>query len=707
MMAALSPLLVEVLSEELPPKSLKRLGEVFAQTMVDTLREAGLVDADAPMRMFATPRRLGVYIENVASQAPDRAINERLMPVKVGWVDGQAGVASAALIKKLQNLYHKDVDIADILTRVTVESDGKQDVLVHRSTARGATIAQAIGPAIADALAALPIAKVMSYQLADGVTDVKFVRPVHGIVALYGNTLLDVEMLGVTTGCTTLGHRFLATQTPLTITTADQYETQLHHDGRVIASFAKRRAAIVEGLQKAAAGAHVIAPEALLDEVTALVEWPVVYAGTFDAAFLQVPQECLILTMQLNQKYFALADKPLAEGGRLTNRFLLVSNIATDKPQAIIGGNERVLRARLADAKFFFDVDRKQSLESRLPKLAAVVYHNKLGSQLERVERLGVQAALIADRIGAASKDARRAGRLAKADLVTDMVGEFPELQGLMGRYYAQHDGEPAVVAKAIEQHYRPRFAGDVLPDSGVGQAVALADKLDTLVGIFGVGHKPTGDKDPFGLRRAALGVIRILVETPLSVDIVDLIDHVAATFQAGLVATTRDDVLEFLYDRLRFWLKEQGFDTNEVEAVVGQQPRRFDVVPAKLQAVQAFMALPEAVSLAAANKRVQNILKKSGSAQGIDSARLLEPAEVALAAEVSAVWPKVQAKLVADDYTEALRLLSSLRGPVDAFFNDVMVNVDDEALRRNRLALLSELARVLNAVADISRLVA
>ncbi len=445
-------------------------------------------------------------------------------------------------------------------------------------------------------------------------------------------------------------------------------------------------------------------PDALLDEVTALVEWPAVYAGTFDRAFLDVPQECLILTMQQNQKYFALAD----ETGALRHRFLLVSNLPIDEPSAIIHGNERVLRARLADAKFFYDQDRRQPLEARLPKLASVVYYNQLGNQLDRVERIRAIAGAIAPALGSDPALADRAALLAKADLVTDMVSEFPELQGTMGRYYALNDGEAPAVADAIAQHYWPRFAGDTLPQAPVATTVALADKVEALAGMFGVGNVPTGDKDPFALRRAALGVLRILLEggKPLRLD-----DLIAAGFAAFGGATSirdaREEVLTFVLERLRAYLREQGYTANQVEAVVSMRPVRIDQVPGQMLAVKTFMTLPEAESLAGANKRITNILKKSGTdaAAAVDRALLNGGAEHDLYTAVQTLLPVVHAHVGRGDYTEALRALASARGPVDRFFDDVMVMVDDRAVRANRLALLRGLAEAMNQVADLSKL--
>jgi glycyl-tRNA synthetase beta chain len=461
----------------------------------------------------------------------------------------------------------------------------------------------------------------------------------------------------------------------------------------------------VVGLEGAAGNATPIMPDALLDEVTALVEWPVVYAGTFDVTFLDVPQECLILTMQLNQRYFALAD----DAGKLVNRFLLVSNIETSDPSAIISGNERVLRARLADAKFFYDHDRKQTLESRLPKLAGVVYHNKLGTQADRSARVGAVAAVIAGQLGTADRVlARRAATLAKADLVTDMVGEFPELQGLMGRYYANHDGESPEVSAAIEQHYWPRFAGDALPEGPVAQSVALADKLDTLVGIWGIGLVPTGDKDPFGLRRHALGVLRILLERRLPLELPGLLGLAAEQFPAGTVAPdTAYHVCLFVLDRLRQMLRDAGAAPNEVEAILADNPSRIDLVAPRLAAVQAFAALPEAAALAAANKRIVNILRKSGdeAAPAVDRGRLAEGAEHDLFMTFQKLMPQVETDFSNGDFAGALLALATAKPVVDRYFDDVMVMVDDPAIRANRLALLRSVAATMNRVADISKL--
>ena len=702
-------LVVELFTEELPPKALRRLGAAFAETLAAGLRQQGLVTDASVTTPYATPRRLAVAITQVLAVAPDAEVIDKLMPAKVA--RGQDGQPSEALRKKLgalgrPQLATATLDATDGPDRIYVASDGKADYVYLRSLAKGQPLARGLQAALDDALAKLPIPKVMTYAGPAGYWNAeKFVRPAHGLLALHGADVVDVKALGLAAGRATGGHRFLGRR-EVDIATADAYAETLWAEGKVIASFDQRRAAIEQGLAHAAQGDRVVAPDALLDEVASLVEWPVVYAGTFDPAFLAVPQECLILTMQQNQKYFALTDA----AGRIRARFLLVSNLATEDPAAIVAGNERVLRARLADAKFFYDQDRRQRLDSRLPKLRSVIYHNKLGTQAERVDRLRFLAAEIAKLVGADAAHADRAAGLAKADLVTDMVGEFPELQGLMGRYYAEHDGEPADVAAAVEQHYWPRFAGDALPEGRIADAVALADKLETMAGMFGIGNLPTGDKDPFGLRRAALGVLRIVIERKLALPLPDLLELAFKAFD-GIAAVKPDApaLATFLYDRLRGYLRDQGYTALQVAAVVDRHPARVDLVPAQLAAVQAFEALPEAPALAAANKRIGNILAKSAGGAGagatVDPARFTEPAERALSAALDAVAPAVDAAMARGDYVSALSGLASLRPQVDAFFDDVMVMADDPSVRANRLALLARLHRAMNQVADLAKL--
>ncbi len=702
-------LAVELFTEELPPKALPRLGEEFAERIVDRLRDRGFLTAPSAIARYATPRRLAVSITHVLARSPDQPLTRKLMPASVAL--DSAGRPTIALRKKLESLGRTalaDVEAGTVVNgeRWTREPDGKTESIFLYSITPGSPLQHGLQQALDEAIAKLPIPKVMSYAQAGGYwNDTKFVRPAHSLLALHGADVVPVAALALDAGRTTGGHRFLG-RTSVDIATADAYAETLVAEGKVIASFAERRAKIVKGLQQAAGTDKPIVPDALLDEVTALVEWPKVYAGTFDAAFLDVPPECLILTMQQNQKYFALAGRY----GKLVNRFLLVSNLDVVDPSAVIHGNERVLRARLADAKFFFDHDRKAPLAGRVDKLAAIVYHNRLGSQAERVERLRAIATGIAAKTGANVTHVARAADLAKADLVTDMVGEFPELQGLMGRYYAQHDGEPADVAAAIEQHYWPRFAGDALPEGGVAQAVAVADKLETLAAHFGLGDEPTGDKDPFGLRRAALGMLRIVIERALALPLPDLTALAFDAFASVAAVKPAHEALEaFVYDRLRGYLREQGYTANQIAAVVDARPADIHLVPAKLAAVQAFEALPEAAALAAANKRIVNILRKSGveASTTVDPARFADGAERDLHAAFAQLAPEVEARCERGDYAGALKALATTKPVVDRFFDDVMVMADDAAIRANRLSLLTGVARTMNRVADISKLAA
>ena len=691
-------LLIEIQTEELPPKALKALCGAFAAGIEGGLRVRGFVSEQSVVTAYATPRRLAIHLTNVAKKSADAPFRQKLLPVAIG-LDSR-GKATAALQKKLAALGME----ADV-KRLKRESDGKQEVLIYEGEKPGELLLSALQPVIEETIAALPIPKMMSYQLADGETTTKFVRPAHHLIALHGHAVVPVHALGLQAGTKTQGHRFLAPGT-LTVLSADTYAEQLLEEGYVIASFGERRAKI-ESLLLVEADKHdaqPVMPAELLDEVTALVEWPVVYASSFEPEYLSVPPECLLLTMQQNQKYFALNDR----AGKLTNRFLLVSNIsATDGGDAIRAGNARVVRARLADAKFFYDQDRKQTLESRVAGLAHVVYHGKLGSQLQRVQRIVTIAVGIASELGVDTVAVGRSARLAKADLRTLMVGEFPELQGVMGEYYAQHDGEAASVSLAIREHYYPRFAGDTLPESAAGLCVALADKLETLVGLFGVGEKPTGEKDPFALRRHTLGILRMLIEKQLAIPLDRLLRIVEQAFGDVVAFKSPDeDLLEFVYERLRGLLREDGYSAQQVEAVITLQPTRIDQVPQQLAAVRAFMALPEAESLAAANKRIGNILKKADDVPIVfDRALLLEPAERSLGDAFSAVRPWAEQLYASGDYSAMLKSLVPLKLPVDRFFDEVMVNVDDAKLRANRLGLLAALRTTMNRVADISKL--
>jgi len=696
-MSATRTLLVELVTEELPPRALFALGEAFARELATGLVRAGFAREGAPFASYATPRRLAVSIPEVAPRSPDRPFRQKVLPVTVAF--GADGEPTAALDKKLAALGLSPADVASM----SRETDGKAEALFHTGTKPGVELAEGLQAALDDAIAKLPIPKVMGYSAGGYWNDEKFVRPAHGLVALFGPDIVPVRALGLEAGRTTRGHRFLS-RGANELATAEAYAPTLEAEGKVIPSFGARRAAIEGALAAAAQGDRVVMPEALMDEVTSLVEWPVVYAGTFDPAFLAVPQECLILTMQQNQKYFALTDGQ----GKMRARFLVVSNLATRDPSAIVAGNERVLRARLADAKFFFDQDRKEPLEARLPKLASVVYHQKLGTQGERVDRLRAIARAFAPALRADPALADRAAQLAKADLVTDMVGEFPELQGTMGRHYARHDGEADAVADAIAQHYWPRFAGDALPEGPVAQAVALADKFEALAGLFGIGQVPTGDKDPFGLRRAALGAIRILVEKKLALPLADAIATAFDAF-AAVPGVTRAaaEVESFIVDRLRGYLRELGGSANQVEALIARRPATLASLPERLAAVQAFETLPEAAALAAANKRIVNILRKSGAeaATAVDRARLVEGAEHDLYLAFQRLAPSVAARCDAGDYAGALASLASAKPVVDRYFDDVMVMAEDPALRANRLALLSGVAETMNRVADLSKL--
>ena len=700
-------LAVELFTEELPPKALRRLGDAFAEALTGGLRDRGFLTAASAATPYATPRRLAVSVTHVLPVAPDQEVTDKLMPARVA--RSPDGEPTEAFRKKLAGLGRAHLatatlDAADGPDRIYVASDGKADYVYLKSLAKGQSLTQGLQSALDDAIARLPIPKVMTYPGPGAYWNAeKFVRPAHRLVALHGADVVPVTALGLAAGRTSGGHRFLGRR-DVEIETADAWAPTLEAEGKVVPSFDTRRAAIEAGLAKAAQGDRAIAPDALLDEVTSLVEWPVVYAGTFDPAFLAVPQECLILTMQQNQKYFALTDA----AGRMHARFLLVSNLATEDPAAIVAGNERVLRARLADAKFFYDQDRRQRLEARLPKLASVVYHNKLGSQGERVMRLRAIARAIAPAVGADPVLAERAATLAKADLVTDMVGEFPELQGTMGRYYAQHDGEAPAVADAVAQHYWPRYAGDALPEGPVAQAVSLADKLEALAGLFGLGQTPTGDKDPFGLRRAALGVVRILVEKKLALPLADAIAVAFGAFHAVAAVKPAPAELEaFILERLRGYLREQGGTANQVEALIARQPATLASLPERLAAVQAFEALPEAAALAAANKRIVNILKKSGAeaATAVDRSLLADGAEHDLYLAFQKLDPAVTASCDAGDYASALKALATAKPVVDRYFDEVMVMADDPAVRGNRLALLSGVAATMNRVADISKL--
>ena len=697
-------LLVELLTEELPPKALQRLGDAFAQGIVSGLESRGLLVPGFSFTAFATPRRLAVRISPALAKGADRKESKKLMPVKVAF--DAAGAPSAALQKRLEK---EGASIAQIERRL----EGNDDTVFLNQAVVGLSLAEGLQAALKEAIERLPIPKLMRYQLTDG-QSVQFVRPAHGLVALHGSEIVPVSVLGLQSRRVTQGHRFQGAA-QIELKEADEYESRLEKDGAVIANFVTRKNSIRQQLDEHAArlGCSLGAPDdfaALLDEVTALVERPTVYVGSFDNEFLSVPQECLILTMRQNQKYFPLFAQ---SGSQITNRFLIVSNMRLDDATNIIQGNQRVVRPRLADARFFFETDKKVKLADRVAQLGTIVYHNKLGTQLERIERLRVlasriQAMLPRGTLGMAYAD--RAALLAKADLVTLMVGEFPELQGIMGKYYAQSDGEEPSVVRAIEQHYWPRFAGDQLPSGDVSIALALADKLETLTGLFGIGQQPSGDKDPFALRRAALGVVRILIESDAArtLDLGELLRAAIEGFPAAkLAVSTLPEVHAFTLERLRSYLRERDFDAHEIEAVLHNNPTRIAAVLPRIEAVRAFRAMPEAAALAAANKRTQNILRKSGSSEIVTPALFSQEEEKQLHAAISSLAPRVEDYIVKQDYAAALKDLAGIRSAVDAFFEKVLVNAEDEKVRQNRLALLTQLGGLMNRVADISKLAA
>ena len=685
-------LLVELLTEELPPKSLARLGEALRKALTDDLAQDGFLAADSQSRFFATPRRLAVQVTQVRGQSPDKALEVQGPSVKVGLdKEGKPTPALAGFAKK------NGIAVADLLQIDTP----KGKVFACRKSAAGSALAATLAGKVEAALKKLPVAKMMRWG--DG--DAEFVRPVHGLVMLHGQSIVPGNVLGIASGNKTRGHRFMGSP-ELTIPDSEAYETVLANEGMVIADFTKRRT-IIDGLLQAEAKKQqgTLGTYAdLLDEVTALVEHPSVYVGAFDVRFLEVPQECLILTMRQNQKYFPLFDG----AGKLTNRFLIVSNMQVADPAHIISGNQRVVRPRLEDARFFYDQDRKERLETRVRRLEKVVYHNKLGTQLWRVEHVQVLAEKIAQMLNADVSQAISAARLAKADLTTGMVGEFPELQGVMGRYYALHDGEPVAVADAIAEHYLPRYAGDRLPVSPISCAVALADKLFTLAGMFNIGQTPTGDKDPFALRRAALGVIRILNENQLPLSLKTLGDAAFAAFPNQAQSALR----EFFIDRMRGYFHEYGYTSNEVDAVLCKGPLEVSPILKQLEAVRAFAALPEAASLAAANKRIDNILRQAESKGekllvNANISALKEPTEIALFEALQSTILAANPLFDSRDFSGYLKTFALLKESVDSFFDKVMVMAEDKNLRENRLALLADLRNAMNRFADISKLAA
>ncbi len=702
-------LLVELFTEELPPRALQKLGDAFASAIHTGLVIRGLTTADAAVEMFATPRRLAVRIGYVSAVAPDRAETKKLMPAKVAF--DAMGNATPALQKRLEK---EAAMIADTVRKI----EGGEELIYLNLSIKGATLTEGLQVALTDAINKLPIPKVMTYQLADGLSSVQFVRPAHGLVAMHGEKVIAVSALGLNADNIIHGHRFQGAKN-ITLKHANEYETRLEKDGGVIASFEKRRHEIERLLILHAEQLGDVLGNrddyvALLNEVTGLVEMPTVYVGKFEQEFLVVPAECLILTMKLNQKYFPLflsADESLAG---LSSRFLIVSNMRLDDPRNVIEGNQRVVRPRLSDAQFFFETDKKTKLIDRLPKLASVVYHNKLGTQLERSQRVKSIALWCGNELDPSGKEsigakAQNAAELAKADLVTDMVGEFPELQGVMGRYYALNDGHAPDIALAIEEHYKPRFAGDSIPANDVGVALALADKVETLVGLFGIGQLPTGDKDPFALRRHALGVVRILTERRMATKLMALFSYATKVFGDKLSVNPAESLVTFTLERFAGVLKEQQhFSQNQIDAVYASGADCLIDINERLAALVYFSQMPEAASLAAANKRIGNILRQAkfvGETYSVKS--LHQSAEIKLVAAMAQVLPEATHQYEQKEYRKSLQSLAALRQPVDDFFDQVMVNADDPAVRANRLGLLATLHRAMNQVADLSKLAA
>jgi len=673
--------LVELGTEELPPKALKQLSDSFRDGIVKGLEAAGL--SHTAVHAYAAPRRLAVVVKALATQQPDRVQNIDGPPKKAAFdADGNPTQAALGFAKK------NGVELSE------VDTSGER--LRYVKEVKGSAATELLPGIVAASLDQLPIPKRMRW----GASRVEFVRPTQWLIMLLGDQVIDCEILSQKAGRESRGHRFHHPKA-VRISSPQSYLEDLRA-AWVIADFSERRAIIsekVQALAKAENG-NAIVPESLLDEVTALVEWPVPLVCSFEERFLAVPQEALISTMQDNQKYFCLLDS----NGKLKNRFITVANIESKAPQHIVAGNEKVVRPRLTDAEFFFNQDRKSKLEARNERLQTVVFQAELGTVFEKAQRVSQLAGFIAQRIGGDVQNAERAGLLSKCDLATEMVGEFPELQGIMGTYYARHDGEADEVALALNEQYQPRFAGDELPQTRTGQAVAIADKIDTLVGILGIGKHPTGDRDPFALRRAALGVLRIIVGRELDLDLVELGAQSVALYGSKLTnANVASDFLAFMNGRYQTWFQEEGISVDIVKAVLAVNPTRPLDFWQRAQGVSAFKALPEAAALAAANKRVGNILAKrdsSDSLPALNTALLQQEEERALADAVQAA-----SSSTSQGYQARLQSLASLKEPVDRFFDKVMVNVDDLAVRNNRLALLASLQQLFLAIADISEL--
>ncbi len=683
-------LLIEIGTEELPPKALQALSNAFEEWLRYGLQESHL--GNPGIKQYASPRRLALLIEGLPESTPDRTI-EQLGPAVSAAFDEDGCPTKAA-----QGFARKwGVKVENLQT----EETGKGSRLVYRDKQPGQATQSLIPDIVREALEKLPIPKRMRW----GDLDAQFVRPVHWIVLLFDDEIIDAEILGVKTGRETRGHRFHHPD-PISIPAPAEYEVLLESEGKVIADFARRRITVRAQVEEAAAKhqARAVIDDDLLDEVTAMVEWPVAITGRFDERFLEVPQEALISTMKTNQKYFHLVDKQ----NRLLPYFITISNIESKQPEQVQKGNERVIRPRFADAEFFWNQDRQTPLAKRLDSLSSVVFQQQLGTLYDKTRRVSKLAGYIAQQLKGNKQLAIRAAELCKCDLMTEMVGEFPELQGIMGRYYAEHDGEDPQVARALDDYYKPRFAGDDLPDDIISQALALADRLDTLLGIFAIGQIPTGDKDPFALRRAGLGVLRILIEKQLDLDLRDLLQQAAKNFDKSIKAgTTIDALIAFILERLRAYYRDQKIRPDVLDAVTSNHPTRPLDIEQRLKAVNHFRQLEEAKSLAAANKRIGNILKKIDGKlpDKINSKLLQDSAEIQLFEKLTGLQQQVTEQVNNGEYQKALSQLASLRQPVDNFFDSVMVMVDDDKLRNNRVALLNNLHQLFLKIADISKL--
>ena len=692
----LDTLLIEFITEELPPNSLKELGEKFGQLITQGLKEQSLIK-DSDMKVFSTPRRLGVKILNVADRSEDKKTLIKLMPEKIGF--DEKGQSTQALSKKLQSINETD----EAISRIKREDEKGQTILYIEKNIVGINLEDILSKIIDNCINQLPIKKMMSYQLDDGWTSVNFVRPIKNLLILHGSEILKISSLGFEATNKSFGHRFESKEKILNVDHADNYEKILLETGGVITNFNQRKEKIYTDIILAAKSfkeeLHIVEDEALLNEVTALVEMPNILIGSFEERFLKIPQECLILTMKVNQKYFPLFDK----SNQLTNYFIIVSNLTPKDPTNIIQGNEKVIRPRLADAGFFFEQDKKQSLKSLSQKLSSIVYHNKLGTQADRAGRVGLILKHISEELEFKQDiNYEEFALISKADLLSQMVGEFPELQGVMGAIYASEDVQYKNIASAIEDHYKPKFSGDSLPKNLFGNYAALAEKFETLIGLFSINEQPTGDKDPFSLRRNAIGIIRILIEKNIPLNFSNLIDMHTPKGKKD----SCNSLKTFIYERLSNYLKDKNFTSNEVDAVISLKPCHLNDVISKLEAIRKFSNLEQSKDLASANKRVSNILKKyTGSITKVDELLLSEVEEIRLFKTITKLNPTINEDLVKKNFIGALNSLVDLKDPIDDFFENVMVNSKDEKIKMNRHNLLKHLHISLNSVADISKL--